>query len=56
MKCVWQKLNFVFNKRKPNNKKCSGKKQKLIASGALGSGLLFGRLKTDSDQNHKPIT
>ena len=61
MKANKRKLKLLkfFNKRNnKNKKKRSGKKRKLVASAALGVGLLFGRLKTDSDkiQNHKPVT
>lgn len=58
MKRGWQKLNNVFNKRKPKNiKKRSGKKRKLIASVALAASLFFGGLKTGSAKikNHKPV-
>ena len=51
MKSHSQKLRNFFNKRKQNRpKRSSGKKRKFIASGALAAGLLFGRLKTNSDK------
>jgi hypothetical protein len=54
-----QKLRNFFSKRKENRpKRSSGKKRKFTASGALATGLLFGRLKTNFDkiQNYQSAT